>query len=143
VSPAQQKLVLLAILLAFLGCYMEWGGGNSAFVAQAEYQILFGKPEAQNFAHPMIAIPFAGQLSVLITLFQKTPSRRLASIGILLMGVLVLLLALIGALSASARIGLSTLPFLVLAVIFFVRSRAEREPRKRRPPPPPAPGRTR
>ena len=117
------KPLAIAILAAFLVCYLEWGGGNSAFVAQVEYQVLFGKPEAQTFAHPMIAIPFLGQLLVLYTLFQKTPSRRLASIGIVLMGVLVLLLTLIGVLSANAKILLSTVPFLALAVLHFVRSR--------------------
>jgi hypothetical protein len=119
----RQRLVALGILLSFLTCYLEWGGGNWAFVAQVEYQVLFGKPEAQNFAHPMIAIPFLGQLLVLFTLFQKTPSRRLVSIGTILMGVLVLMLVLIAVLSTNARIGLSTLPFLALAVIHFARSR--------------------
>ena len=122
-DPVLQRIVALGIILAFAGCYLEWGGGNSAFVAEVEYQVLLGRPEAQNFAHPMIAIPFVGQLLVLFTLFQKTPSRRLVSIGIILMGVLVLLLVLIAVLSANARIGLSTLPFLALAVIHFVRSR--------------------
>jgi hypothetical protein len=122
----RQKLVLLGILLSFLGCYLEWGGGHSAFVARVEYQVLLGQPEAQNFAHPMIALPFVGQLLVLFTLFQKTPSRRLAAIGILLMAVLVLLLALIGILAANAKTGLSTLPFLALAAFHFAGARRAR-----------------
>jgi hypothetical protein len=117
-----QRLRNLGVVLSFLVCYLEWGGGSSAFVAEIEYQVLLGKPEAQSFAHPMIALPFVGQLLVLFTLFQKTPSRRLASIGILLMGVLVLLLALIGVLAANARTGLSTLPFLALAAAHFTGS---------------------
>jgi hypothetical protein len=118
-----QRLVNIGLILSFLICYLEWGGGNSAFVAQVEYLVLIGKPEAQNFAHPLIALPFIGQLLVLFALFQRTPSRRLTSIGIVLMGVLVLLLALIGILD-NAKIGLSTLPFLTLAVIHFARSRS-------------------
>ena len=116
----RQRLLNLAIVLSFLVCYLEWGGGHSAFVAQVQYQVLLGKPEAQNFAHPMIALPFVGQLLLLYTLFQKRPSRRLTTIGIVLMGVLVLLLALIGVLSRNAKIGLSTVPFLGLAVLHFV-----------------------
>ena len=117
----RQRLLNAGILLSFLLCYLEWGGGNSAFVAQVEYHVLLGKPEAQNFAHPMIAIPFLGQLLVLFTLFQRTPSRRLTSLGVILMAVLVLLLALIGVLSKNPRIGLSILPFLTLAVVHFAR----------------------
>ncbi|HKQ61557.1 MAG TPA: hypothetical protein VJS92_09695 [Candidatus Polarisedimenticolaceae bacterium] len=117
----RQKFLNIGIVMAFLVGYLEWGGGNSAFVAQVEYQLLVGKPEAHNFAHPMIALPFVGQLLVLFTLLQKTPSRRLTSIGIVLMGALVLLLALIGVLSANAKIGLSTVPFLALAASHFVR----------------------
>ena len=115
------KPLSIAILVAFLVCYLQWGGESSAFVAQVEYQVLFGKPAAQNFAHPLIAIPFLGQLLVFYTLFQKSPSRRLVSIGIVLMGVLVVLLTLVGVLAANAKIVLSTLPFLALAVLHFVR----------------------
>ena len=128
----QQRLLNIGILLSFLVCYLEWGRGNSAFVAQVEYQILVGRPEVANFAHPMIAIPALGQLVVLYTLFQKTPSRRLTSVGIVLMGVLVLLLALIGVLSTNARIGASTLPFLTLGVIHFARPRRSTRPKTRR-----------
>jgi hypothetical protein len=123
----RQRLLNIGIVLSFLVCYLEWGGGHSAFVAQVQYELLVGKPEAQNFAHPMIALPFVGQLLLLYTLFQKRPSRRLTSIGIVLMGVLVLLLALIAVLSMNARTGLSTLPFLALAVIHFA-VRGAREP---------------
>jgi hypothetical protein len=118
-----RRLVNLGVVLSFLLCYLEWGGGHSAFVAQVEHQVLVGKPEAQNFAHPMIAIPFIGQLLVLFTLFQKTPSHRLASIGIILMGVLVLLLAVIGVSSSNVRIASSTVPFLALTVIHFARGK--------------------
>jgi O-antigen ligase len=125
-----QRLLNIGILVSFLGCYLEWGGGNSAFVAQAEYQVLIGSPDARNFAHPMIAVPAIGQLLVLCALFQKSPSRRLTSVGIILMSALVLLLVLIAVLGTNARIGLATLPFLTLAVIHFTRSKLERPSRE-------------
>jgi heme A synthase len=119
----RQRLLNIGILLSFLVCYLEWGGGHSAFVAQVHYQVLVGKPEAQNFVHPMIALPFLGELLLLFTLFQQRPSRRLTTIGIVLMSVFVLLLALIGVLSKNVKIGLSTLPFLTLAVLHFVSAK--------------------
>jgi hypothetical protein len=125
-----QRWLNVGILLSFLVGYLEWGGGNSACVWQVEYQVLFGRPEVQNFAHPMIALPAVGQLLVLFTLFQKTPSRRITSIGIVLMGVFIVLLALIAILGGSVKTGLSTLPFLTLAAIHFVRAwRARAGPR--------------
>ena len=126
-----QRLVNLGLILSFLVCYLEWGGGHSAFVAQAEYQVLVGKPEAQNFAHPMIAIPFIGQLLVLFTLFQRSPSRRLTTIGVILMGVLVLFLAVIGVLAGNVKTGLSTVPFLALAVLHFALPRITASVRSR------------
>jgi len=117
-----QRWLNIAILASFLVGYLEWGGGHAAFVGQLEYQILLGAPEAGNFAHPMIGIPLVGQLLVLFAACQRTPSRRLTSIGIVLMGVLVLLLALIG-IMGGVKTGLSTVPFLVLGATHFVRSR--------------------
>ena len=55
-----QRLLNIGILLSFLACYLQWGDGRSTFVAQVEYQVLIGNPEARNFAHPMIAVPAIG-----------------------------------------------------------------------------------
>lgn len=124
VTHIPQRLLNLGIVLAFQVCYLEWGGGRSAFVGQVHYQVLLGAPEMRNFAHPMIGIPFLGELLVLFAALQRTPGRRLTTIGIGLMSVLVLLLALIAIMSANARIGLSTVPFIALGVMHLARRRA-------------------
>jgi hypothetical protein len=56
---------------------------------------------------------------VLVTLFQRTPSRKLTTVGILLMGVLLGLIAIIGIISLNWRIALSTAPFLACTVWHF------------------------
>jgi hypothetical protein len=100
--------------------YLEWGGGNAAFLAQAEYTMLFGRTTAPDaFLHPMVGLPLAGQLLIFFTLFQPTPSRRLTTIGAALLSVLILLITLAGALSLNGKIVLSTLPFLAAVVWHF------------------------
>lgn len=108
----QQKLALLCAVLSLLVGYMEWGGGNSAFVYQAEYQILFQSgSKADSFTHPLVLLPFAGQLLLLVALFQTRPNRRLVFIGLAAMGLLAAMLLLVGLLARSPKIVLSVLPF--------------------------------
>jgi len=116
-----QKLPLLLALLAFPFCYMEWGGGNSGFVYEAEYQVLFRQGDkTDSFAHPLVLLPFVGQLLLLWALFQQKPNRRLAIIALCAMGVLVAMLLLVGILARNPKIVLSTLPFLT-AVGWWLR----------------------
>jgi hypothetical protein len=120
----KEKLPLLLALLAFPFCYMEWGGGNSGFVYEAERQILFGQGDkADSFAHPLVLLPFLGQLLLLWALFQQKPNRRLVIVALCAMGLLVLVLLLVGILGRSPKIVLSTLPFLAAAGWWLRESR--------------------
>ncbi|NUO03571.1 MAG: hypothetical protein HUU01_23400, partial [Saprospiraceae bacterium] len=101
---------------------LAWGGDNSAFIFEAEYQILFGKGDtADSFAHPMVLLPFVGQLLMLIALFQKKPDKRLVLSGIALMSLLFLLLFAIGLMGGGYKITLSTLPFIGFSA-WYIRS---------------------
>src|SRR5690606_27910604 len=109
-----------AILLASLLPYLEWGGGNAAFVGQMEYELLLGgSTSPDTFLHPMVALPLAGQLLVLIPVFQRTPSRRMTTIGVLLLSLLIGLVIIGGMLTMNGRSLLSTVPF-VAAVAWHV-----------------------
>lgn len=106
------KIAIACLLLSFLCCYLEWGQGNATFVAQAEYLILFQRdPSTDTFTHPLILLPFAGQLLGLFALFQKNPNRRLVLISMITMGLLVVMLLLVGMLSKNVKVFASTLPF--------------------------------
>jgi hypothetical protein len=112
------KLLIFLLLLAVLVVYLQWGKDQSAFVYEMEYQILAGKTETKEvFMHPMVALPFIGQLILLIALFQKTPSRKLLIAAIILMGILVAIVLLAGVLSKNLRIVGSTLPFITIAIL--------------------------
>jgi cobalamin biosynthesis protein CobD/CbiB len=112
-----KTLLILLILSSFTG-YLEWGKGNSAFLYQAEYEVLnklFTDPRAA--AHPFTLIPLLGQILLLISLVQKSPKRILIYTGTSCIGILLTLMFFIGILSLNFKIILSTLPFIVLAIL--------------------------
>ena len=120
----KKKALNLSVLLASSLAYMEWGGGHQAFLFQAEAEVfskLFSDPA--SVIHPFILIPLFGQLSLFISLFQKTPGKTLTYFGIVGLGILVLFLFSIGLLSGNMKIVLSTLPFIVVSTVAVVEYR--------------------
>lgn len=124
-----QRLLVLGLLVSFLLCYLEWGQSNSGFLFQLEYQVFAaGNKSLSSIVHPLILIPFGGQLLLLIVVFQRNPRRRLAVIGILLLSLLVLVILLVGILVFNLKIILSTLPFLLLSVYYVFFNKTVRTP---------------
>jgi hypothetical protein len=72
-----------------------------------------------SVVHPFTLVPLMGQILLLITLFQKKPSRLLAFIGIGSIGILLLFMFFIGILSFNLKILASTIPFIVLCFAFI------------------------
>ncbi len=115
-----KQVINLALLIAFLFCYLEWPPNNSMFVFQGEYEIFSNtKNWVSNFTHPLILVGFIAQLLLLYCVFNKKASHKLNSIGILLLTPLVLLFFVVGILSFNTKIALSTLPYLILVVFYF------------------------
>jgi len=111
-----KRLALFFVFFSFLFCYMEWGKDQSAFVYEVVYLILFKQGDPQNsFTHPLILLPFVGELILLFLVFQKEPGKRWAFIGMALPGILVLFLLFIGVISQNVKIVGSTVPFLLSA----------------------------
>lgn len=118
---SKKKILNLLVVLTSLLGYLEWGPGNSAFLFQAEWEVLrrlFSEPLA--VIHPFTLLPLLGQVLLFVTLFQQEASRPLTFIGIACLGVLLLLMVFIGAISLNYKIFLSTIPFIVTAV-FAIR----------------------
>lgn len=118
------RLINLALLITPLFCYLEWGGGNSSFLFQAELELFKRENITNTFTHVMVLAPLAGQVILLITLFQKIPGRRLTAVGVGLQAVLVFMILLVSVLGLNYKIFLSTLPF-VVSVFFFFRNKAQ------------------
>jgi len=118
-----KSLNALLIVTSLFG-YLEWGTTNHTFLFQAEWDIitkLFVSPT--EVAHPFTLIPLAGQVLLLITLFQKRPSKLLTYLSIAALGLLLGFMFIIGLMSLNYKIILSTLPFIVTAVITIKHSR--------------------
>jgi hypothetical protein len=106
------------LLVSSLFGYLEWGGGNAAFLFQAEGALIskiFINPA--ETIHPFTVLPLFGQLALVFTLFQKSPSRSITLVGVIGIGVLLVFMLIIGLLSLNFKIALSTIPFLILAFV--------------------------
>lgn len=115
----KKLLNILLLLSSFLG-YMEWGKNQHTFLLQAELEILqkaFSDP--LSVIHPFIIIPFAGQIMLLITIFQQTPSRLLTFASAIALGLIMLLLLLIGVISSNTAMITAVLPFVVISICSF------------------------
>ena len=110
-------LILTGILLAFSFCYLAWGKDQSAFIFQMEYTLITEK-NAQNFVHPVILMGLAGQLLLIYAAIKPTANRWFAFFGIIMLSVLVGLFFLVGCLSLQIPIILSTLPFILLVILY-------------------------
>jgi hypothetical protein len=115
---AKKKLLNLALIVTSLFGYLEWAGENAAFLFEMELEIL-GKlfQDPMSVVHPFVLIPLFGQLLLLITLFQRVPSRWLTVLGLGSLGLLLGLMLFIGLMEAHFKILASTLPFWILAVM--------------------------
>ena len=125
----KRKILNVLLIITSLIGYLEWSGDNSSFLFQAEAAIfskLFSDPK--SVLHPFTVIPFIGQLLLVITLFQKNPSRILTYTGIFALGFLMLFLFVIGIISMNLKIIASTIPFLVVSVVTLIHLRRIKQP---------------
>jgi hypothetical protein len=116
-------LNILLIITSLLG-YLEWSGNSHSFLFQAEGEIiskLFTDPI--SVLHPFTLLPMIGQVILIITLFQKKPSKLLTYIGIGGLGILLAFMFVIGIMSLNFKIILSTVPFIVVAVLAIRHNR--------------------
>src|SRR5688500_4036596 len=113
----------LAILTSLLG-YIEGGGGNSMLVFQGAWEVLRKLvSEPVTAGHPFTLIPLHGQALLLVTLFQRNPSRWLTYAGLACLSLLLLLMTFIGVISLNYKIFLSTVPFIVTAIFATMEAR--------------------
>ena len=119
------RLLKFGILLSFLFCYLAWGKENSEFIFQIEYEVFAKNAVADSFIHPLILLPFLGQVLPVISVFSAKPMKRLTTLGILLLGILVIMILIAGSLSLSFKMAGSTLPFVFLLLIYLKISNIE------------------
>jgi hypothetical protein len=120
-SMSTQQWLIVALLLASFFGYLEWAWQNSAWFYEIEWEALKGLFRANpNSLHPFIILPILGQCCLLVYLIKPRMKRLLvfALIGLLPLFVFV---AFVGTMGHNAEILLSTLPFIILSVIVWIR----------------------
>lgn len=123
IKMKQKILNALAVLTSLFG-YLEWGIDNRMFLFQGEWEVIAKiVSDPVSVAHPFTLMPLFGQVLLLITLFQREPSRWFTFIGIACVGLLLVFMFLIGLLSFNFKILLSTVPFIVTAVLAILEAR--------------------
>lgn len=125
-----KKLLNLCLIITSLFGYLEWGQGQQSFLFQTEYELIFGDKGLQNLLHPFVILPLGGQLLLLITLFQKTPSKALTYIGLGCLSLLLVFIAFIGVISFNFKILASTLPFIITGILVIMKYRKEKKERR-------------
>lgn len=111
-------LNFFAILTSLFG-FLQWGKGNSMFLFQAEAEViskLFISPV--DVIHPLTILPLIGQVLLLVTIFQKEPSKIITLIGVCALGVLLGLMFVIGLIDLDIKVLVSTIPFFI--TVFYV-----------------------
>lgn len=120
----KSKILNFFLIFTSLLGYLEWGKNTYAFLFQAEFEILIKIfKDTKSVLHPFTILPLIGQLILIITLFQKTPSKILTYIGIVSLSVLLLFMFLIGLMSMNYKIIFSTIPFIVTSILATIHSR--------------------
>lgn len=121
INRVKAKFYNLLLIITSLFGYLEWSGDSHAFLFQAEAEVfskLFTNPA--SLLHPFTLLPMAGQIILLITLFQKKPGKILTYIGIACLSLLLGFMFVIGIISVNYKIVFSTIPFLIVA-FFTIR----------------------
>lgn len=120
----KSKLLNLLLIITSLFGYLQWGEDNHSFLFQAEGLVL-----SKIFTDPLsvlqafTVLPIIGQLLLLITLFQKQPSKILTYAGLTGLGILLSFIFLVVALGLNFKIMLSALPFLIASVMTILHYR--------------------
>ncbi len=113
----KSKILNICLILTSLLGYLEWGD-NKVFLFQMEFDIiskLFSDPV--SVLHPFTLLPLIGQILLIVSLFQKKPSKILTFLGLGGITLLLSLMFAIGIMNGNYKILLSTIPFLTTAVL--------------------------
>lgn len=116
------KIIKAFLLISFFFCYLEWGNNQSAFIFEVVFTLFTEKFSLSNFSHPIILIGLISVIVLVISLFT-TINQKLEKLIIILLTILVVFFLFIGTISLRYKIILSTLPFLFLTNLYFIKNK--------------------
>ncbi len=98
--------------------YLEWGKDQKMFLFQVEGTLLSKLiADPMSVIHPLTVLPMAGQLLLLISLFQKNPGKKITYTGLSFLGILMLFIFFIGLVSFHIKVIASVIPFIVTGIL--------------------------
>lgn len=113
---------LCLILFSLIG-YLEWGGGQKSFIVEVEIEILTKLfTDIKSVLHPLVILPFIGQLILITTFIIKSSKVKLIHAGAIAIGLLYVLIFFIGCISLNLKILASSLPYLA-SYAMYIRSK--------------------
>ena len=119
-SKMKSKLLNLGLIFtSFIG-YLEWGTDMKMFLIQGEIEVITKAfTNFNEIVHPLILLPLFGQLLLVITLFQKTPSKALTYAGMFCLATLLVFIFFIGIIIFNIKILASSTPFIVVMILII------------------------
>lgn len=115
------RILIISLLITSLFCYLEWGNNQSAFLFQAEGEIIYKLISSpHSIIHPFILIPLAGQLILVSALLQKEPNKNLIYTGIISLTLLIGFVFIIGIGVLNFKIIFSIIPY-IISVFLTIR----------------------
>ncbi|MBA4155240.1 hypothetical protein [Flavobacterium sp.] len=112
----KKTLNILLIITSLFG-YTEWGQNKHAFIFEMEYEVVSNfTSNPGTFTHPLVVLPFFGQLVIVFTLFQKEPNRILTFIGLGCLSTILIMFFIAGVFATNSKMIISTLPFILVAL---------------------------
>ena len=116
------KLFNIALLIAFLFVYLDWGHDGAEFIWQLESSIFSGPDyNIGLLTNPLFILAFIGQVLLIAATIKTQNSRRVTTIGVVLLSGIVILVLIMGLLVLKIKIVLSTVPFLILVTILIIK----------------------
>lgn len=120
----KSKILNLCLIITSLFGYLEWSNDSKCFLFEAEYDIIIKLlSHPISIIHPFTVLPIIGQITLLYTLFQKSPNKIMTYIGITGIGILLWFIFVIGLISQNYKIIISAIPFVFTSIITFIQLR--------------------
>jgi hypothetical protein len=113
----KSKLLHIGLLISFQFCLLEWPN-HSKFIFEITIDVFKQKQLVNTLTHPIILISLITQLIIIASFFFKV-NKKLISICIGLLSIIVLLFLIIGIISKNSLMLLYTFPYILLLILII------------------------